>query len=222
MKKIFFVFAVCCVAITATADVVRVNSFKQNNSAYQNGTAKVRDLTDKSSEIGEGTCPFAISLLPGVEIPAENWDVFFLRINIFVGRHNSVYGLDLGCVGNEVKNNFIGVQSAGIYNKIGYSDGALQFAGIVNRSIGDFYGVQAASILNLTDGMLTGLQIGVLNRATELSGLQLGLVNIARAGSGVQLGVWNSAKNFEGLQIGLGNYNEGSSLEFFPIMNLGF
>ena len=222
MKKIFFVFAVCCVAITATADVVRVNSFKQNNSAYQKETAKVRDLTDNSGAMGKGFCPFAIGLLPSVEIPAENWDVFFLRINIFVGRHNNVYGLDLGCVGNEVKNNFIGVQSAGIYNKIGYSDGALQVAGVLNRSLGDFYGVQVASFVNSTEGKMTGLQVAIVNRATTLDGVQIGLLNLAQAGSGVQIGIWNSAKNFEGLQIGLGNYNEGSSLEFFPIMNLGF
>lgn len=222
MKKIFFVFAVCCVAITATADVVRVNSFKQNNSAYQKETAKVRDLTKKSSEIGEGSCPFAINFLPGIQIPNENWDIFLFRINILVGRQNNVFGFDSASTGNEVKNNFIGVQSAGIYNKIGYSDGALQVAGVLNRSLGDFYGVQVASFVNSTEGKMTGLQVAIVNRATTLDGVQIGLLNLAQAGSGVQIGIWNSAKNFEGLQIGLGNYNEGSSLEFFPIMNLGF
>ena len=102
------------------------------------------------------------------------------------------------------------------------ADGALQVAGVLNRSLGDFYGVQVASFVNSTEGKMTGLQVAIVNRATTLDGVQIGLLNLAQAGSGVQIGIWNSAKNFEGLQIGLGNYNEGSSLEFFPIMNLGF
>lgn len=222
MKRILFGTILCACAFIAEADNFRVNSFKQEKSEYQANEVKIREITDPIKVSGQGISPFAINFLPGIQIPNENWDIFLFRINILVGRQNNVFGLDFASIGNEVKNNFIGVQSAGIYNKIGYSDGALQVAGMLNRSQGDFYGIQVASFVNSTEGKMTGLQVAIVNSATTLDGVQIGLLNLAQAGSGVQIGIWNSAKNFEGLQIGLGNYNEGSSLEFSPIMNLGF
>ncbi len=182
----------------------------------------VRELAPPPLPQTHGISPIGFSIFPAVEMPSKAWDVAFLRINVFVGRHREVYGLDVGAIGNETEGEFVGVQAAGLYNRIGYSEGAFQLAGILNRSSGDFAGLQAAVAANITDGTMTGFQLGLVNRAARLDGLQIGLFNIAETGSGVQIGLWNSAQSLEGLQIGLGNYNADSSMPFFPVVNFAF
>lgn len=182
----------------------------------------IRELAPPELPPAAGILPFAIGIFPAVELPAQDWDVALFRLNLFVGRHRDVYGLDVGVIGNETTGEFVGVEAAGLYNRVGWSEGAFQFAGILNRSAGDFAGLQAAFAANITDGTITGFQCGLVNRAARLDGLQIGFFNIAETGSGVQIGVWNSAQSLEGLQIGLGNYNADSSIPFFPIVNFAF
>lgn len=180
------------------------------------------DLAPPPLPPAHGISPLGIGILPAVGMPSQDWDVALLRLNIFVGRHREVYGLDAGVIGNETVGEFVGVQASGFYNRIGYSEGALQFAGIMNRCAGDFAGLQTAVAANITDGTMSGFQFGLVNRAARLDGLQIGFFNIAETGSGVQIGVWNSAQSLEGLQIGLGNYNADSSMPFFPVINFAF
>lgn len=182
----------------------------------------IRDLAPPPLPSAHGISPLGIGILPAVELPSQDWDVALVRLNVFVGCHREVYGLDAGVIGNETVGEFVGVQAAGFYNRIGYSEGALQFAGIMNRCAGDFAGLQTAVAANITDGTMSGFQFGLVNRAARLDGLQIGFFNIAETGSGVQIGVWNSAQSLEGLQIGIGNYNADSSMPFFPVVNFAF
>lgn len=222
MKKIFFLIAVCCMVVSATADVVRVKSFKQNNLKYQHDAVKEREVVNTPKVQGEGFSPFAISFVPGVALPGENWDVLLFRINIFAGRHNNVYGLDVGTIFNEAKNNLVGIQCAGFCNKVGFSEGAFQIAGIYNRSNGDYVGLQLASALNFTEGTLNGIQVGLVNKTEKIEGLQIGFCNYTHIGEGVQLGVLNFAEDFKGIQIGFSNYNKNSSIMFCPFVNFAF
>ena len=182
----------------------------------------IRELTPPHLSPAHGISPLGIGILPAVEIPSKDWDVALLRLNVFVGRHREVYGLDVGVIGNETAGEFVGVQAAGFYNRIGYSEGAFQFAGVINRCAGDFAGLQTAVAANITDGTMSGFQFGLVNRAARLDGLQIGIFNITETGTGVQIGVWNSAQSLEGLQIGLGNYNADSSMPFLPVINFAF
>ena len=182
----------------------------------------VRELAPPKLPPAEGMSPFALSLFPAAELPPRNWDIVFLRVNLLVGRHRDVYGVDVGAIGNETTGEFVGIQSAGLYNRVGFSEGALQLAGVMNRSEGDFVGFQAAVAANITHGTMAGFQLGLVNRAARLDGLQIGLFNIAETGSGVQIGLWNSAQSLEGLQIGLGNCNSASTIPFFPVINFAF
>ena len=144
-----------------------------------------------------------------------------LRISIIAGRNRDVYGLDLGLVGNMSTEEFTGFQAAGIFNRVGHSDGAVQFAGIFNHSCGDFAGLQVA-IANIVDGEMDGLQIGLYNRSSVLDGMQLGFVNIIDSGDGIQIGVINSARELDGLQIGVINVIRDSTMPFLPIVNFAF
>lgn len=216
-------FAMAMLAATAPADpaapVVRDYGARSATSGTE---PVVRELAPPALPRAQGISPLGISIFPAAEIPSRDWDVVFLRVNVFVGRHREVYGVDVGAIGNETEGVFVGIQSAGLYNRIGSSEGAFQLAGILNRSAGDFVGLQAALAANITDGTMTGFQLGLVNRAARLDGLQIGLFNIAETGSGVQIGLWNSAQSLEGLQIGFGNYNADSSMPFFPVVNFAF
>lgn len=181
----------------------------------------IRDLAPPPLPSAHGISPLGIGILPAVELPSQDWDVALVRLNVFVGRHREVYGLDAGVIGNETVGEFVGVQAAGFYNRIGYSEGALQFAGIFNHSCGDFAGLQVA-IANIVDGEMDGLQIGLCNRASVLDGMQLGFVNIIDSGDGVQIGVINSARELDGLQIGVINVIRDSTMPFLPIVNFAF
>lgn len=205
-------------AILANEPAVRT----YGDAARPAGQPVVRELAPPSLPPSHGVSPLAFGIFPAVEAPSQDWDVAFLRINILAGRHRDVYGLDVGVIGNEVLGEFVGVQVAGFYNRIGESDAALQFAGFINRCNGDFAGLQAAVAANFADGTMTGFQFGLVNRAARLDGLQIGLFNIAETGSGVQIGLWNSAQSLEGLQIGIGNYNADSTMPFFPVINFAF
>lgn len=220
-RRVAVAVAVCSL-FSFLADAAGKPVVREYGASAEPSAPVMRDLAPPELPPAAGILPFAIGIFPGVELPAQDWDVALFRLNLFVGRHRDVYGLDVGAIGNETTGEFVGVQAAGLYNRIGWSEGAFQFAGVLNRSAGDFAGLQAAFAANITDGTMTGFQCGLVNRAARLDGLQIGFFNIAETGSGVQIGVWNSAQSLEGLQIGLGNYNADSSMPFFPVVNFAF
>ena len=184
-------------------------------------TPVVREARRAEAEPAHGFFPLGLYLLPNIGFPGEHWDVGPVRINLIAGRNRDVYGLDLGLVGNMATEEFSGLQSAGLFNRIGHSDGAVQLAGVFNHCCGDFTGLQAA-IANVADGEMDGLQIGLYNRASVLDGMQLGFFNIVDSGDGVQIGVINSARELDGLQIGVINIIRDSSMPFLPLLNFAF
>lgn len=184
-------------------------------------TPVVREAHRVEAEPSHGFFPIGIYLLPNIGFPGEHWDVGPVRVNIIAGRNRDIYGLDLGLVGNMVTEEFTGLQSAGVFNRIGHSDGAVQLAGIFNKCYSGFTGLQVA-IANVVDGEMDGLQIGLCNRSSVLDGMQLGVVNIVDSGDGVQIGVINSARELDGLQIGVINVIRDSSMPFLPLLNFAF
>lgn len=168
------------------------------------GKVVTREIAARSPSAG--LTPLAVSLVPAMELPSDDWSIAGLRLNLLVGRHHDVWGIDIGTIGNDVVYDGGGVQSAGIFNRCG----------------GDFQGLQMSGVLNWTDGEIDGVQIALVNHASDLSGLQLGFLNVADRGSGVQIGLVNAARALEGLQIGLVNIIRESSVPFFPIVNFAF
>jgi hypothetical protein len=173
--------------------------------------------------------PVGVSLVPPLQLPFRHNNIIGLRLNILMGLHESVYGLDIGGFGNMTDRRFGGIQLAGLFNRNAgpaYIFG-LQFAGLMNwnakdstiaglqltagfnynRGKAEVYGLQIGGIGNRCDGKVAGAQIGLYNQAKEVYGLQIGLINLAKA--------------LHGVQIGLVNVNMSGFLPFFPIINVG-
>ena len=116
---------------------------------------------------------------------------------------NSVYrnasGFHLGGIANYAGGNMLGVQFSGLYN-------------VTKRLvIGGQFGA-----VNVAGSRLSGIQIGVLNRAKLVEGkanntsvksfgLQVGLINHSKTNNGYQFGLINRAKRMRGVQVGLIN-----------------
>ena len=169
--------------------------------------ADMRSVPMDADNCGEAITPFALSIFPGCQLPGDAWDVCGLRLNVFAGRHNNVYAVDIGGIANLAKGEVCGIEAALIYNQIGHSNGLLQIAGIANYCKDGLVGVQIAPI-NLTGTINGGWQIGLFNRTEALTGLQLGLVNYAYQAQGVQIGLLNIISD--------------STIPVMPIVNLGF
>ena len=78
-------------------------------------------------------------------------------------------------------------------------------------------GFQVSSLFNYTDGQLSGLQLGLINKAriikgkhtlppTKAKGLQFGLVNFSKEMDGTQIGLVNFGGAALGKQFGLINF----------------
>ncbi|MDR9416261.1 MAG: hypothetical protein RI564_08255 [Gracilimonas sp.] len=169
---------------------------------------------------------------------AQNYTARY-SINMLVGYHGGLDGLEIGGLVNYNKYYAKGFQIAGIANATGGDMGGLNFAGISNISSGDMSGLQFAGIGNIAGDDIEGIQAaGIFNFANRSSsGLQFaGFGNIARddieglqgAGfmnassgniSGLQMaGAANIAKNsVEGLQISGGINFAGEELSGLQI-----
>ena len=204
----------------ALADV-EVRTY-DNSESVAPGQVKFR-----KAEVGEpspyvNTAPLAISIVPMLEAPSETWDVVVLRLNLFVGNHRAVYGLDLGVLGNFADYKMNGLGIGGLFNSVGESDSALHIAGIFNFAAFDFNGCQISGVCSITEGTHCGVQIGLGNYAGNLVGVQIGGFNSIEKGTGVQIGLFNSADCLAGLQLGLININHSSSVSCLPILNFAF
>ena len=117
--------------------------------------------------------PLSISIVPAVEWPPADWDVYGLRLSIFVGKHHDVGGIDVGAIASLADGDVIGLQTSGIFSR-------------ANN------GLSGCQISPLSfAGTLEGIQIGVFNRVEGVFGLQVGVVNYAYQANGVQLGLIN-------------------------------
>lgn len=80
----------------------------------------------------------------------------------------------------------------------------------------DFGGV------NVGEGLVEGLQLGVVNKVNELAGVQIGCYNLidVSADGCFQLGLFNQAVDFKGLQLGPINYARRANGVQFGIINM--
>ena len=200
---------------------VEIRTYNESDNVAP-GQTKSRLLSVGEPSPYYATSPFAISLTPQLEAPSQKWDVMPLRLNILVGSHRTVQGLDLGVLGgfSDYKMNGLGI--AGIFNSIGESEGALNIAGIVNFVAFDYSGCQISGIYSCTEGKHVGIQLAIGNFAGRLTGAQIGVFNRAEKGAGLQLGVINSSDCLKGVQIGVLNLNKSSAIPLLPIVNFAF
>ena len=213
--------ALALAAAVCPASEVKTRVYGKGEPAATDGRVVTREVAEEIPA-SVGTFPFAVSIVPGVSLPAEDWSVVGLRINLFAGRHRNLGGIDIGGLGNELTGDLTGLQGAGLWNRIGNAPAAIQAAGIANLCERNFCGMQAAGIYNWTGEEFTGIQAGLLNRAGDLTGVQVGLYNAADYGTGLQIGLVNTSRALAGVQIGLANVNAGSTLSFFPVVNMAF
>lgn len=174
--------------------------------------------------LSQGLLPLAIGIIPPIQMPAEDWDVVGLRLNLLAGRHNNVAILDLGTLVNLSLGQVTGLEIAGLWNQVNQDLRGIQISGIANRVYGDLYGLQIAGIANYNGAAkTTGMQVALVNvNQGNTTGLQIGLYNQVESMSGVQIGLFNTAQNFDGMQLGLCNLIRQSPLPFMVIMNFGF
>ena len=132
-------------------------------------------------------------------------DVVGLRLTIpFSTSQENVTGIDLGFWGKSV-----------------YFEG-LQLNLLRNNVIDGATGIQIGLYNSVGSGDFLGIQTGLWNEANTACGFQVGLVNVMGEGQGFQVGLINRAETLYGYQVGLVNIIRGSSVPFFPVINVGF
>lgn len=221
MKKITYIalFITLSTACSLIADTVQFTAPARNSSVHSPIT---RQANTPEAGHSEGLSPFALSIIPPAQFPSEGYDIYGIRISLFVGAHRDVGFIDVGTLGSIASGNLSGVQVSGIYNRIGESDGAIEIAGFLNYCERDFAGLQVSTFANTVLGDLQGLQIALANTAADFSGLQVGVINRVERGFGLQIGLVNYAYQLEGLQLGLFNIIKDSSIPFMPVLNFAF
>ena len=106
----------------------------------------------------------------------------------FFNRGSDMTGLSINGMASVVRK-CNGLAITGLFNYAQLHNG-IQVAGLCNAA--DFLrGVQLSLVANLADYRSTGLQVAVLNKATDHRGLQIGILNRTKKLKGLQLGIWN-------------------------------
>ena len=208
-------------AISASTLVADTVTFNNKAAASSQFAGNYVHHTAQELPPAEGIAPIAISFFPPVQFPPASWDVYGVRLNVFVGHHRDVGFIDAGVLGNVADGNLIGVEIAGLYNRVGSSDGAIQAACIINVVERDFCGVQLG-LVNSVDGDMQGLQAGAINLTQDGAGIQMGVFNRAERFSGLQVGLANYAYQLQGVQIGAFNIIADSNIPFMPLLNVAF
>lgn len=120
---------------------------------------------------------------------------------------------------NEADKDFAGIQ-AGLLNFGGDLSNTVQFGDLNPLVI-----ISAITYVCISPGVedLRGLQVGLVNKASDMYGIQCGLLwNNAKHARGLQLGLINKADAMEGFQVGLVNIIKESPVPFLPIINAHF
>lgn len=121
--------------------------------------------------------PIMLGFFNPAQVPAENYDVAGLRIDLFYGKCRNLTGLDAGVIVNHATGNVTGLQACFVVNYVEK----------------DFTGLQIGLVNIATK--VNALQIGLFNGADDMSGLQIGLINDTRMMRGCQIGVVNVIEN---------------------------
>lgn len=134
--------------------------------------------------------PVQFSVFSPVQLAPIESDVYGLRLALPYGVNNKLFGLDVG-IWNQTNGNSYGIQVAGLLASRKGRTCGLNVGGLVNLSEGIEYGISIAGLYNQADAHVTGLHLGVVNKAKKATGLQLGLINYCDDLNGVQLGLIN-------------------------------
>lgn len=161
--------------------------------------------------VGSAT-PIGLGIYPPVQFPNTKFAVSGVRMSVLMGENREMSGIDIGLIGNNTGQDFVGLAIAGLFNW--------------NQGTATIFGAQLAGIINLNEerGSVYGLQLAIVNQSQfiDIYGLQVGLFNKANSIYGLQVGLFNYTKNLHGLQIGLANYNDGGPFRVSPLINFGF
>ena len=174
--------------------------------------------------------PLAIGLFAPVQFPPSDFSVTGLRLNIFLGDHRDVYGVNLGLFGSMTEQQFVGLGVSGLFN---YNKGAtsavfLQAAGVANVNVNkaSVVGVQVAGVINsnVAESSIVGIAFAPVNLSpnTKIYGVSAGIYNSDNEVFGFQIGLINMVDHLHGLQIGLVNINRQGLFYIAPILNVGF
>jgi hypothetical protein len=183
-----------------------------------------------SNQAFAAVSPVSVSIAPPIQFPPGDFNVAGVRASVLWGKHRSVYGIDVGLLGNITEQTFTGIAVAGGFNKTGGNTTitGFQVAGgaNVNTSKTTIVGLQLALGMNYNTAAATvsGLQLAAVNISpfTDIYGIQAGLYNKAKDVYGLQIGIVNVADNLHGIQIGLVNFNAKGPFAISPILNIGF
>ena len=174
--------------------------------------------------------PVSVNIFPPFELPSDTAVITGVRFSLLWGKQQSVYGLDIGVLGNVTYVGAGGTEVSGLFN-VTHGKTVIvgaQAAGLnnVNTNTTSVLGVQAAAGLNFNSSETTiyGVQVALLNIGprTDIRGVQLGLINTARSVVGLQIGLINKAASVHGLQLGFMNINDSGFVKAFPVINGGF
>jgi hypothetical protein len=169
--------------------------------------------------------PIGLSLFPNFQFPSEEGTVMGLRANLSWSVTKSVYGLDVGLLGNVTSEHFIGSSVALGFNRVRDAvviGGMVAGGANIVKGSAIVYGVQAAAGWNTGRTSVYGVQVAAINFADRVNGCQVGLLNRAETIVGLQIGLLNSAKSLSGLQIGLWNKAGNADFKALPFVNAAF
>lgn len=175
--------------------------------------------------------PVSLAIVPPIQFPPGDFDVTGIRASVLWGQHRSVYGIDVGLLGNITEQTFTGVAASGIFNNTrgNTTITGFQVAGLanINSNKTTVVGLQLTAGVNYNTAAstVTGLQaalIANISPFTDIYGVQVGLYNRAKEVYGFQIGLVNIADNLHGVQIGLVNFNHKGPFAISPILNVGF
>jgi len=210
--------------------------------------------------------PIDLGLFSILKVPPFDRDVWGLKLNLIHSHELNVYGIDTGLVGcntgamaglqanafSWVEGSVYGVQVGGLGNYVTENVCGIQVGGLLLYDLGEFYGLQVGALnfcttfyglqigaLNWNYAGTAGVQLGVINVERHdvtggsvgfmnycngnVEGAQIGVFNFANGGTrGVQIGLINAAQRLYGVQIGLVNINVLGRLPIMVIANANF
>jgi hypothetical protein len=243
---------------SSTAPSFGGNPTSKHEDAETDPTARALASADTESQRGKANpddplaeqrlstdpwTPLQLSFCPPIQLFSSEGSVIGLRLNILVGYSETLTGLDVGTVANQVGDmkglqlalgnqalSFSGVQ-VGLANQVGClgpPEPMFDAKGsrVAARSTNSGLQIGLLNTVGKTlpwepdytpDVAFVGLQLGVMNIADDIRGVQLGaLMNQADQIHGLQVGLlWNQARVLHGVQIGLLN-NAGNA----PLSNV--
>jgi hypothetical protein len=124
-----------------------------------------------------------ISLLPflGTNAFKSNRTTNNVSVNLLWGTNGGVEGLELGTIGNNIRNDVKGVQVAGLVNTVGDDLIGTQLSGLLNVVADTLQGLQAAGLFNVAGQGFAIQAAGLFNVARhDFNGIQgASLFNVA-------------------------------------------